>query len=354
MTASQAQRAPTLLDVARVAGVSRTSVSNAFNRPDQLSAELRARVLGVAAKLGYSGPNPAARVLRTGRARTVGVLFYDTLAYAFTDQAAVEFLKGVADVCGREQAGMLILPAEAPEVLAQKVREVVVDGFIVYCAPGGSPLFAALASRGLPVVAVDAPEFAGGRRVLIADGAGALAAGRHLVALGHRAVGIAALALAPDGRSGPVDAARRAEARYLDTISRYDGYVAALREVGAAPVGVEEEPENDAEAGVVAARRLLALRPRPSAILAMSDVLAMGVLRAASELGLDVPEDLSVVGFDDVPFAASLLPPLTTVRQPLLDKGRLAAERLFAGAVEGIDMLPTELVVRGTTGPAPA
>ena len=278
MTAAQACKPPTLLDVARAAGVSRTTVSNAFNRPDQLSAELRQRVLQVAAELGYGGPNPAARALRTGRARTIGVLFYDTLAYAFTDQAAIEFLKGVAEICGREQAGMLILPAEAPEVLAQKVREVVVDGFIVYCLPDGSPLFEALAGRGLPVVAVDAPEFAGGRRVLIDDEAGALAAGRHLVGLGHRAVGVVSLALAPDGRSGPVDAARRAAARYLDTISRYDGYAAALREVGAAPVGVEEEPENDAEAGVAAARRLLALRPRPTAILAMSDVLAMGVL----------------------------------------------------------------------------
>ena len=115
-------------------------------------------MLQVAAELGYGGPNPAARVLRTGRARTIGVLFYDTLAYAFTDQAAIEFLKGVAEICGREQAGMLILPAEAPEVLAQKVREVVVDGFIVYCVPDGSPLFEALASRGLPVVAVEAPD----------------------------------------------------------------------------------------------------------------------------------------------------------------------------------------------------
>lgn len=353
MTAISPTRPPTLLDVARAAGVSRTTVSNAFNRPDQLSAELRARVLEVARELGYTGPHPAARVLRTGRTGTIGLLFYDTLAYAFSDQAAIEFLRGVAEVCGREHAGLLILPAEEPGVLAQKVREVMVDGFIVYCLPEDSPVIEALLARGLPMVGVENPSFGVGRQILIDDRGGALAAGQHVLGLGHRHVGVVSLAMAPDGYRGPVDAARRAAARYRDTAMRCDGYLEALAAAGLQPVGVEEEPENDAEAGAAAARRLLAQRPRPTAILTMSDVLALGVLHAASEAGLEVPGELSVVGFDDVPMAAALRPPLTTVRQPLQEKGRLAAWRLFEGAERGTDMLPTELVVRGSTGPAP-
>src|SRR5918999_3377061 len=113
--------APTLLDVARAAGVSRTTVSNAFNRPDQLSAELRQRVLATARELGYAGPNPMARMLRTGRAGAIGVVFSERLPYNVTDPASVALLEGIAQVCDQEDAALLILSAVDEEAARRVV-----------------------------------------------------------------------------------------------------------------------------------------------------------------------------------------------------------------------------------------
>jgi DNA-binding LacI/PurR family transcriptional regulator len=149
---------------------------------------------------------------------------------------------------------------------------------------------------------------------------------------------------------------RRVAARFKPTGDRLAGYLHALGEAGLDPDGVPvlEEPENDPEAAEAVALRLLRRRPAPTAILAMSDLLAIGVIRAAQRLGLDVPGDLSVIGFDDVPLARDLNPPLTTVRQPLIEKGRLAAALLLGSAEPPDGPLPTELVVRHSTGPVPA
>jgi DNA-binding LacI/PurR family transcriptional regulator len=141
------------------------------------------------------------------------------------------------------------------------------------------------------------------------------------------------------------------------TAERLAGYLEALAAAGIDPdaVPIEERPtgENAEAAARAGALALLACRPRPTAILAMSDRLAAGALQAAAQVGLSVPRDLSVVGFDDAPLAAQLVPPLTTVRQPLTEKGRLAAELLFRPRERDRWVLPVELVRRGTTAPPP-
>ena len=340
----------TLLDVARDAGVSRTTVSNAFNRPDQLSAELRARILQVAEGLGYAGPNPVARVLRTGRTHTIGIVFSDPLLYLFTDPVAIALLQGVAAACEASHTGVLILPADAPEAAAARVREAVVVGFLVYCHEQDSPVMDALSARALPAVGVDLEGFAHGPVVTIDDRGGALAAARHLIGLGHRDLAVMALA-------GEHELSRdhRRMARFKPVRDRLAGYRQALAEAGLDPASlrVVEEPQNDRSAAEAVALRLLKRRARPTAILAMSDMLAVGVLRAAQGLGIAVPDELSVVGFDDIPLAVDLTPPLTTVRQPLIEKGRLAAAVLLGTAEPPPAPLPTELVVRGSTAPPP-
>jgi DNA-binding LacI/PurR family transcriptional regulator len=338
----------TLLDVARAAGVSRTTVSNAFNRPDQLSAELRAKILAVAEGLGYPGPNPIARVLRTGRTNTIGIVFPDPLPYVFTDPAAIALLQGVAAACGPSRTGVLILPADAPRAMAARVREAVVDGFLVYCDEADSPILEALAARALPTVGVDLEGFTLGPAVNVDDRGGAAAAARHLLRLGHRDLAVMALASVPEVREGE---SRRVAARFKPVRHRLAGYRDAMIEAGLdhRALRVAEEPQNDPAAAEVVAMRLLRRRPRPTAILAMSDMLAIGALRAAQRLGLVVPDELSVVGFDDVPIAVDLTPPLTTVRQPLIEKGRLAAAVLLGQAEPPQASLPTELVLRGTT-----
>jgi DNA-binding LacI/PurR family transcriptional regulator len=348
---------PTLLDVARAAGVSRTTVSNAFNRPDQLSAELRQRVLATAWDLGYPGPNPMARMLWTGRAGAIGVVFSDRLTYAVTDPAAIALLEGIALVCDQEEAALLILSALDEEAARRVVRQAAVDGFIIYCLTTETGVINAVRERGEPVVAVDEPVFADAPAVGIADRAGARQAAQRLLELGHGHIAILAMETRPDRYAGPLDAARRAGSVYAVTDERLAGYEDALRAAGLdlAAARVEERPCNNPRAAREATLGLLAERPRPTAILAMGDVFALAAIDAAKELGLRVPDDLSVVGFDDIPIASQLSPPLTTVRQPLVDKGRIAAELLFGRRqADKPIILPTELVVRSTTAPPPA
>jgi DNA-binding LacI/PurR family transcriptional regulator len=345
---------PTLLDVARAAGVSRTTVSNAFNRPDQLSAELRERVLATARELGYAGPNPMARMLRTGRAGAIGVVFSDRLTYAVTDPAAVAFLQGIALVCEQEEAALLILSAIDEDAARRVVRQAAVDGFIIYCLATETGVIHAMLERGQPVVAVDEPGFVDGPGVGIDDRAGARQAAEHLVGLGHRRIAIISMETRPDGYAGPLDAARRAGSVYAVTDDRLAGYEDGLAAAGLDPAAlrIEERPCNSPRAARDAALALLAERPRPTAILAMSDLFALAAIEAAAELGLQVPDDLSVVGFDDIPIASQVSPPLTTVRQPLVEKGRIAAELLLGRRqADAPIILPTELVVRATTAP---
>jgi DNA-binding LacI/PurR family transcriptional regulator len=164
---------------------------------------------------------------------------------------------------------------------------------------------------------------------------------------------VIAFRLRADDHEGRVDADRRHRAAYRVTRERLDGYAEGLEQAG---VEWDEVPlyevRSSREAGARAARSLLALEPRPTALLAMSDELAFGALDAAHALGLAVPDQLSLVGYDDVPAAPLAGPPLTTVRQPLVEKGRTAGRMLLEaldGATPADVSLPTELVVRGST-----
>jgi DNA-binding LacI/PurR family transcriptional regulator len=145
---------PTLQTVADAVGVSRSTVSNAYSRPDQLSIELRERILEAARRLGYAGPDAAARTLRRGKARAIGVVFTSTLSYAFTDPYAVQYLRGVAEAAERTGTGMLLVPVslndEADAIAA--INDAVVDGFSLYCLPDWHPALKAIQARGLPVV----------------------------------------------------------------------------------------------------------------------------------------------------------------------------------------------------------
>lgn len=347
---------PTLLDVARAVGVSRTTVSNAFNRPDQLSPGLRDKVLAAARRLGYGGPNPAARMLRTGRAGAIGLVFDESLPYAFNDPTAIAFLRGVAQACEGQDAGLLILPMGEEERAVEAVQAAVVDGFLLYCTPSDNAVIDAVRGRGLPVVAVDLPNVRGLAEVTVDDRVAAAEAAHHLLALGHRRFAILSMELQDDGREGPVDAQRRQGATFGVSGERLGGYLDALAGAGidAGAVPVLEIAGNRPDRAAAATAGLLSGASAPTAILAMSDQLALGALSAARDAGVAVPGALSIIGFDDMPLAAIADPPLTTVRQPLMDKGRIAADLLFKRPdAPARTTLPTELVVRASTGPVP-
>ncbi len=350
MTAAKPPRRPTLKDIARALGVSLATVSNAYNRPDQLSEALRTRILDTARSLGYSGPDPLASSLRRGRAGAIGVLYGDPLSYAFADPAAALFLQGLASAVETSGLNLLLLPFPNDP---QAVSNAPVDGLVVYSLPDDSASMEAALARAVPSVLVDQRARAGFTCVSIEDVSGARQAAAHLLALGHRRLAVLSLDLAIPRRRGRVTPARLRAARFRPPLDRLDGYRDAVQAAGVpwSSVTVMEVLENSTEEGERLAGALLDGPARPTAILAMSDQLALGALQAAARRRLRVPADLSVVGYDDVPAAAAV--GLTTVRQPTVAKGRLAGELLLgllAGqAPTSPAPLATELVVRGSS-----
>ncbi len=341
----------TLKRLAEEVGVSPMTVSNAFNRPDQLSPALRERILQRAQELGYPGPDPLASGLRRGRAGTVGVVSDTPLSYVFDDPAASAVLAGVCAVAEEEGLGVLLVPPGGAEPLARAA----IDGVVVYSVAQGDPLLALAVARRMPAVVIDQPAGTGLPAVGIADEDAARAVAGHLTELGHRRIAVVSFGLAPDGRTGPADLLRRRTALYAVTRARLAGYGAALEAAGVpwGDVPVLECAGSVRAAGRSAAERLLAADPRPTAVLATSDALALGVLDAAADAGLRVPEDLSVAGFDDVPAAAEA--ELTTVHQDHRAKGRRAGELLLAALrdepARAAPPLEHRLVVRGSTAP---
>jgi DNA-binding LacI/PurR family transcriptional regulator len=341
----------TLQTIADALGVSRTTVSNAYNRPDQLAPELREKVLEKARNLGYAGPDPAARRLRSGLRGAIGLMFSERLSYAFTDPGAVGFLQGLTEATEAKGYELLLLPGmrgEHREVVS--VRDAVVGAFCLYCMPDGHPAVAAAYDRRLPVVIVDEPRPPGGVFVGIDDREGARLVAEHVAGLGHEHAAIVADRLVDDHGEGLAGPERVARSNCKVSRERIDGYLAGLD--GTEPVPIYEAFANFPECGERAAAELLALSPRPTAILCSTDVLALGVIEALQARGLDVPGDISVTGFDDVPVAAAA--GLTTIRQPLVDKGREAGRLLLEPDTEREVILPVELVARRSTGPPQA
>src|SRR2546421_3138306 len=327
----------TIADVARSAGVSKTAVSFAFNYPERLGIVTLDRVRQVAQELGYT-PHPTARALSMQRSGAIGLLMPQSLSTVFGNPFTSELIQGLGAAVAEHDLTQLLVPPLAG-ALEGAIRQASVDGFISLGLGPGDPALETTRQLGLPTVLVDS-ETGGGQAVVNVDArGGAEAAGRHLVELGHRRL---ALILLPPARSqaGLTAVAAR----------RLAGYQAALSDQ---PEPFMVTASATLEAGARAFRALPGGAERPTAVLAMSDMAAIGLMAAAREAGLRVPEDLSVVGFDDLPLAAWTDPGLTTVRQPIEEKGRLAASllvRLLGGeTVASPPPLSTHLVRRGST-----
>jgi DNA-binding LacI/PurR family transcriptional regulator len=340
----------TVYEVAERSGVSHTTVSNVYRKPEKVSAAVTERVLTAARELGFGGPNRAAAALRTGRMGTIGVVLTESLTYAFSDPAAVALLQGIASV-GLNGAGITILPIEDESRAAEVVATAAIDGLILYSLPADHPAIVAARSRSLPTVWVDAGAQRRDVWVGIDDRSAAADAARHLHDLGHRRVVVLADWLRKGRSAGVIDLHRDA-LRDDVAVRRVRGYLDVFNR---ADVVIYDCGANSLEAGRVAVHAVFdeADHP-PTAVLAISDELARGTLTAAAERGLIVPHALSVIGFDDAPQAESA--GLTTVRQPLIVKGRRAAEllmSLMAGDRPSPlhHRLDASLVLRQTTGP---
>lgn len=352
---------PGVVEVARIAGVAPSTVSNVFNRPNVVSEELSARVLAAAATLGYDGADPAGRNLRQGRTNAIGVVMRERLAYAFEDAAIVQLMQGFSEAADLRQLALVIVPAppEAGAFSGPAVRHVAVDGLLVYSLASDDPLLNAVRRRYLPTVVVDSPsppDIAAGDNfefVGIDEQRPAHAAVEHLLALGHRRLGIISTRLAARASPGVADLSQQQAATASVPQGRLRGAQAAIDAAGLPwrDVPVVQCQISTIEEGRAAAHLLLDRTPSTTAIFAFSDPLALGARLAATERGLRVPDDLSIVGFDD---SAPASEGLTTVAQPLRDKGRIATERLLRmidrTQVSGAEpLLPTAMVIRAST-----
>jgi DNA-binding LacI/PurR family transcriptional regulator len=348
--ASVKKRMVKLADVAKAARVSHGTASNVFNRPELVRPQVRERVEASARRLGYAGPDPKGRLLRGGKVNAIGIVMADDTAYFFRDPFARMLMSGIAEICDERGAGVALVSAKRRRDAAWRVQTAVVDGFIVHCLRVGDRLISLARKRQLPVVAIDLDGGSGMSSVVIDDRQGAYLAARHLLDLGHREIGLLSLEAADPPRLGFVDAERLRSAEYRTERDRAAGYAAALAEHGIEldQLPIVESP-NERHAAAAHAGELLAARPQTTAVIAMSDVLALAAIDAARARGLRVPQDLSVVGFDDIPDAATADPPLTTIAQPIVEKGRLAARLIFQGGPPHTEMLGVKLIERGST-----
>ncbi|MBN6035063.1 LacI family DNA-binding transcriptional regulator [Amycolatopsis sp. 195334CR] len=348
------RRQATLASLAAELGVSRTTVSNAYNRPDQLSPELRRRVLETARRLGYPGPDPVARSLRTRKAGAVGLLLTENLSYAFRDPAAIGVLEGLALACEDAGVGLHLVPASPGREDVAAVHRAGVDGFVVYSVPDDDPHLAAVLQRPVPTVIVDQPRVEGVDRVGPDDAAAITGMANHLVELGHRQVGVLCMRLARERNDDFASVQRQREAHFHVQRTRLAALAKAFEAVGVdwASVPVVERFDHTVDDGASAARQLLDAYPQVTALVCTSDILALGALAEADRRGLRVPAELTVTGFDGI--AEAERHGLTTVHQPVLDKGKAAGKLLLATAEHGaprVITLPTELKVRSTSAP---
>ncbi|WP_072686882.1 LacI family DNA-binding transcriptional regulator [Rhodococcus marinonascens] len=353
----QPRRQATLASLAAELSISRTTVSNAYNRPDQLSPELRDRVLQAAKRRGYAGPDPLARSLRTRKAGAVGLLLTEALSYSFRDPAAMRFLSGLAESCETAGQGLLLIPAgpgRREEDAATVVQQAGVDGFVVYSVADDDPYLAAVCERHLPMVVCDQPREVPGASLVGIDDRGAMCdLADYLIGLGHRDIGVLSMRLGRDRSDVLADAERLRSPNFHVQRERIEGVRDALSTAGLDPgrLTVVERFEHTGKSGYSAAAEALDVNPRITALVCTTDVLALGALDWARRQGIDVPGQLSITGFDGVDDA--LREGLTTVRQPQEEKGRRAGALLLLPSRSGgatVEMLRTELLPGSTAG----
>ncbi len=349
-----AQKSIKLADVAREAGVSHGTASNVFSRPDIVREEVRERVHAAAAKLGYSGPSPLGRMLRAGKVNAIGVATAEAQSYFFEDPFARVVMRGISQVCDERGAGISLVSALNSEQLAWNINSALVDGFIVFCLEGGSRLIELTKERKLPFVALDYGfEDQTVHTFGIDDRHGAQLATRHLLDLGHRKFGVLSLQ-SREAAIGPSTFDQAQHSLYSATRERLLGYGDELQKAGIELTSVPVyETENDTETTMAALDYLFERQPDTTAILSMSDRMALIALDWARARGLRCPDDLSIVGFDGVPETETSQPPLTTIVQPTVEMGRLAATAILDGDTNlSQHKLDISLAVRQSTGPA--
>lgn len=351
MPVTKLARAARLADVAKAAGVSQGTVSNVFNRPEVVREEVREHVRAVASRIGYRGPDPKGRLLRAGKVNAIGVATFEPLSYFFEDPFARTLMQGISDACDDAGAGLSLVSAQNRERITWNVESALVDGFVLLCIEEGDRLVALTRNRQLPFVALalgkpDPTVSAVGSD----DYAGAKLAAEHICGLGHRNVAVLALEFI-EGRTGWIGPRERENVSFFTAPDRLRGYFEVLEAHG---VDTDKVPVwetlNDMATVTEGLEAIFAKGERPTALLCMSDRVALSAIEWLEGRGLRVPQDISVIGYDGIPEGSASRPKLTTVSQPIEEIGRRAVEIILEGGDEiRRETLPVELVIREST-----
>jgi len=337
-----------MADVAAKAGVSLSTVSLTYSGAGPISPDMKARVEKAAADLGYAGPSPQARALRSGKTRVVGLVIHDHLQFALRDPITLRVLDSVVGDLGDLGLGVLLLPSPSTDATEPTLLDTVaMDAAVVMrTRDHDEPALEILARRGLPVTIVEGTA-PGAASVTIDDTAGTAHLIRHLMELGHTRIATVTLPRNSQRQTEVVEGDMLAGPLWAPTHHRLQ----AFTEVGIEPCVVVETRASLIEEGIAAGHMALSHPSKPTAVVCQSDLLAGGVVLAARELGLQVPRDVSITGFDGLDLAWLAPVELTTMTQDAAQKGHLIAQcvkALLAGEEPPAFELPVEFR-RGTT-----
>lgn len=335
----------TLKDVAQQLEVSTATISNAFNRPDQLSKRRREEILKACESIGYSGPNKAAQILRKGRSNIVALVLADSIAYTVSDPVASTFIKGVSTTLQQQGKQLLLYAGDS-----QSILDVVdfVDGFICYGSPRNPKLADELATQSKPVITVDF-DIQGLPSVNIDNEQAAYQIAKKAVSPSDH-VAILGLRLIDSPSTCRIYNSALVDVSTSISHRRFQGYTRALNEKG---ISISNDwvwhiPESDRRYAKQAAQEVLSSIPRPNVILCMSDIIALELLQCALSMGIDVPNELKITGFDGIEEAQRTRPNLTTVCQSSAHKGEIAAKSLLSQSPDNVvlsfDMIDGETV----------
>jgi DNA-binding LacI/PurR family transcriptional regulator len=334
----------TLKDLALSLNTSTATISNAFNRPDQLSAKRREKILAACKELGYDGPNKAAQILRKGKSNIIALVLTDSIEYMVTDPVASSFIQGVTRVLKQKQKHLLLYAGDS-----ESIRDVIdfVDGFICYGAPRNTNLISQVSIQHKPVVTVDY-NLSGCPSVNIDNDQAAYQIAKLAIKKTDK-VAIIGLRLIDANHTCRIYDAPLIDVDHCVTHRRLEGYYKALADSGVElPSGsIWHTPENNHKFAKQAALEVLNTRPRPTVILCMSDLIAIEVLQCAKELGINVPDDLRITGFDGISEVIRVTPNISTVSQSSVEKGVAAATMVLNGSTTSV-VLPYTIQKGGT------
>jgi alanine racemase len=339
------QRRATIKDIAERAGVSKTTVSFALNSPERISRSTFEQIMKIVDELGYF-PNPVARTLTTKRLGALGLLLPQPLSEALRNPHLCEVVGGIGDECDRHGISLTMIPPLQGKII-EAARRSFVDAFITIGVGPEHEVIEFLNARRVPFVTIDGEESGAAVNIGIRHEQAAFDLMKYILSL--KPGRILVLRLLPDRKHE----ADRHGSFVLER--RLEGFSRAMAEEGicfGSPEADSLEVESSFQGGYAAGISRLAADTRPDVIMAMADIAALGVCRAAKDLGIAVPEELSVAGFDDISYGKFAIPSLTTVHQPAAEKGRLAASLaltlLEGGSAESFTF-PHSLEIRGST-----